>query len=105
MRKTFLYKGFYLSTCETKDWKTPWIGTLYSKRFDSSREWNNHYYYPKNITHEFGEEVLITTMKKEVDKFLIKYKNYLVREIGNIKELLSDKISDLSFVEWFFEEE
>lgn len=91
-RKTFKYKEFYLSICKTKN---SYIGYLYSKRFNNSKE----VYYPKIITYEFVEEKLLTTMKKEVDKFLIRYKEYLSWKIENLKEQLSDKINDLNFIE------
>lgn len=100
MRKTFLYKGFYLSTCKTKDWKTPWVGTLYSKKFNNSKE----VFYPKNVIYEFGEESLISTMKKEVDKFLTRHREYLLWKIESIKERLSNKISELNFTEQSLEE-
>jgi len=100
-RKTFKYKGFYLSVCETKNWKAPFIGTLYSKRYNKSKE----VFYPKNITHEFGEEQLISSMEKEVDRFLTGHREWLQWKIQNLKEFLNTKISELHFVEQSLKEE
>ena len=94
MRKTFLYKGFYLSTCETKHWKTPWVGTIYHKKFDRCIWWTNHHYYNKVIT-EFGEEFLVARMKEEVDKFLEKFRKYLEFQIKDTKVKLDSLLSDL----------
>lgn len=95
MRKTFLYKGFYLSTCKTRDWKTPWVGTIYHKKFDKYIWWTNHHYYNKVITYEFGEEPLIARMKDEVDKFLEKFRKYLEFQVEDTKVKLDSLLSDL----------
>jgi len=95
MRKTFLYKGFYLSTCESKFESENWVGTIYHKKFDKYIWWTNHHYYNKVITWEIGEEPLIAKMKEEVDNFLEKFRKYLEFQVEDTKVRLDSLLSDL----------
>lgn len=96
MRKTILYKGFYLSTCESKFENVNWVGTIYHKKFDKCIWWINHHYYNKVITYEFEEGFLVNRMKEEVDKFLEKFRKYLEFQIEDTKVKLNSLLSDLN---------
>jgi len=91
MRTQINYKGFYITICQSKK-NQKLIGTLYSKIYNS-----DIYYY---IYRHYADTVeqLIDKMKKEVDVFLIREKEYLERQIKQTKcslDYLNTKLLDI----------
>lgn len=98
MRKTLLYKGFYLSICKSKFESINWVGTIYHKKFDKYIWWTSYHYYNKVITDEIQEECLVTRMKKEVDSFLEKFRKYLEQQIRDKEFQLDNLRTDLYYL-------
>lgn len=94
-KKIIEYRGFYLATCYTEKFEPVWVGTIYHKKFDKYIWWTNHHYYNK-VLYEYEEEFLIAQMKKEVDKFLEKFRKYLEWQIENTKLKLDNLTNDLN---------
>lgn len=93
-RKTIKYKGFYLSSCYTEKFEPVFIGTIYHKKFDKYIWFTSHHYYNK-VLYEYFEELLISRMRDEVDKFLTKFRSYLEGQIKDKELQLSNLKTDL----------
>jgi hypothetical protein len=94
-KKIVNYRKFYLVVCYTEKNEPIYVGTIYSKKFDKYRDKTNHHYYSK-VVYEYGKEITIERMKKEVDMFLEKFRKYLESQIEETTIQYTKLVSELN---------